>query len=376
VRGPDATELTGWNVEAGPFLQSILDGLAQPVWVVDPEARIAFANPAAITALGYDDLSELLGRPSHETVHYKRPDESPFPVQECLLMRPLWTGETVHSEDDWFVRRDGSMFPVAYWSAPLAMPHGRGAVTAFTDIQERRRRERAERERDVAEAREAELRAGRRRIVEAADAARRRLRRDLHDGAQQRFVIAAMNLQLARDTAASDPARSSELLDAGVKQVIEGIDELREFATHVHPQILNTRGLTAAIQALAARMPIPVKLDLAEARLAPEAEATVYFFVSEALTNVIKHSGASEAAVRVAVDGSQLTVEVRDDGTDDVDLSEAGRGLAGLRERIAALDGQLEVMSGPSVGTVLRATLPMSPGGIPTGVEGGNRGQD
>ena len=194
---PRATELAGWSVEGQPFLKSILDGVAQPVWVVDHDGFIRFANPSALTALGYDELSELEGKPSHQTIHYKHPDGSHFPVQECPMLLPRSTGEAIHSDEDCFVRRDGTMVRVSYWSAPLEMPQGRGAVVAFNDIEEQRRAEQALRERDLAEARAAEARAAQRRTIEAADAARRQLTRDLHDGAQQQFVSVVIYLELA-----------------------------------------------------------------------------------------------------------------------------------------------------------------------------------
>ena len=126
VNDSGAAEVAGWNVEAQPVLKSILEGIAQPVWVVDHDGDIRFANPAALAALGYDDLAELEGKPSHETIHYKHPDGSPFPVEECPMLAPRATGETIHSDDDWFVRRDGTMFPVSYWSAPDRDPEGAG----------------------------------------------------------------------------------------------------------------------------------------------------------------------------------------------------------------------------------------------------------
>lgn len=99
--------------------------------MADQDGVIRFANPSAVTALGFDSVSELIGKPSHQTIHYKRPDGSPFPADECPLLLPRTTGETIHRADDWFVRRDGSMFPVEYWSAPMDGPGGRGAVVAF-----------------------------------------------------------------------------------------------------------------------------------------------------------------------------------------------------------------------------------------------------
>ena len=120
------------------LVASILDCVAQPVWMVDHNGLIRFANPSAVAALGYADASELYGKPSHQTIHYKRPDGSPFPAKECPMLLPRTTGETIHRVDDWFVRRDGSMFPVECWSAPIDAPAGRGAVVAFTDLSERR----------------------------------------------------------------------------------------------------------------------------------------------------------------------------------------------------------------------------------------------
>ncbi len=99
-----------------------------PVGVVDEAGLIVFANPAAVTALGYGDAAELYRKPSHATVHYKRPDGSQYPQDDCPMLTPRQTGETVHGDDEWFVRRDGSMFPIAWWSAPIAMAEGNGAV--------------------------------------------------------------------------------------------------------------------------------------------------------------------------------------------------------------------------------------------------------
>src|SRR6266536_3366931 len=109
-------------------MTAILDCVAQPVWMVDQDGLIRFANPSAVAALGYADASELQGKPSHQTIHYKHPDGSRFPAEDCPMLLPRTTGQTIQRADDWFVRRDGSMFPVEYWSAPIDAPGGRGAV--------------------------------------------------------------------------------------------------------------------------------------------------------------------------------------------------------------------------------------------------------
>jgi PAS domain S-box-containing protein len=139
----------GWKVGAEDFLAAVLRATAQPIWVVDPDGLIRFANPAAIAALGYDRAAELFGRDSHETIHYRHPDGSAYPASECPMLLPRATGETVSGELDWFFRRDGSMFPVSYVSVPIDMPDGRGAVVAFTDIEERLSAERRLREREA-----------------------------------------------------------------------------------------------------------------------------------------------------------------------------------------------------------------------------------
>jgi PAS domain S-box-containing protein len=146
---PDSLiDLAGLEVGVEDFLAAVLGTATQPIWVVDPEDVVRFANPAALVTLGYEGADELVGRRSHPTVHHTRPDGTPYPAEECPLRRPRLTGETVACDLDWFFRRDGSMFPVSYVSAPIELGEGRGAVVAFTDIEERLRAEGALHERD------------------------------------------------------------------------------------------------------------------------------------------------------------------------------------------------------------------------------------
>src|SRR5262245_56123659 len=116
---------------AGTSVQEIIDCIAQPVWVVDHDGAIVFVNPAGVAALGYDSLDELRGRPGHETIHYKHPDGSHYPSCDCPMYRARYTGASFTMEEDWFVRRDGTMFPVAYTCTPIETPEGRGLVVAF-----------------------------------------------------------------------------------------------------------------------------------------------------------------------------------------------------------------------------------------------------
>src|SRR4051812_11619508 len=284
-------------------MQAILDCMNQPVWVVDASGAIAFVNPAGVAALGYDSLDELVGKPGHDTIHYKHADGSPFPASECPMSRSRDTGVAFTMEDDWFVRRDGSMFPVSYTSTPIETSDGLGLVVSFTDIAAHRRAEHAARERDVAQARAAELRAARSRIIQAADAARAQLERDLHDGAQQQFVSAVIHLQMAERRAEADPDGARELRGRAIELATLGIDELRRLAAGIHPAALTDRGLGPAVQTLADRLPLPTRVvATVDQRFPPAVEAGVYFFVSEALTNAVKHARATEATVSMTRD--------------------------------------------------------------------------
>jgi len=340
------------------LLESLLASSADAFYVVDPDGRVQFANPAAIATLGYDDEAELLGRPSHPTIHYKHPDGTPFPDEECPLLRPRTTGEIVRVDLDWFVRRDGSMVPIAYSSSPLETDHGRGAVVVFRQVDPDAAAEDEDRHGWALE-----LHESRARIVAAADAARRRIGRDLHDGAQQRLVGVLVTLRTAARRIGDTAGDAGSLLLRAADEVQAAIGDLRDLVAGVHPAVLTDRGLRAAIDSLAARSPIPVEVDVPPRRRWPaEVEATAYFVVAEALANVTKHApGATGAEVRVCASRQRLVVEVRDDGPGGVDPS-IGSGLRGLRDRVAVLGGTLEVGDAPGGGVRVRADLPADPG--------------
>jgi signal transduction histidine kinase len=207
-------------------------------------------------------------------------------------------------------------------------------------------------------ARVEELQTSRARLVEVSMGERRRLERDLHDGAQQRLVALSLQLGLARRKLADDPELGGRLLDAARGELDRALAELRELARGIHPAILTDRGLGAALEALAQRAPLPVDLDeMPDDRLPSAVEAAAYFVVAESLTNVAKYSGAQHASVRVGQLDGFAVVEVSDDGVGGADPA-AGTGLRGLADRLAALDGRLEVHSPPGGGTVIRANIP------------------
>jgi signal transduction histidine kinase len=208
-----------------------------------------------------------------------------------------------------------------------------------------------------------DLRASRARLVEAGDIERRRLERNLHDGAQARLVGLALLLGQLRRRLDADPAdpELSSLLDRSVAELNMSLAELRELARGIHPAVLTERGLTPALQGLVARAPLPVTLDAIEAdRLPPPVEVAAYFVVSEALTNVAKYADASAATVAVRQGDGRVTVDVSDDGVGGADETN-GSGLRGLADRVAALDGTLFVDSPVGRGTRLHVEIPLGP---------------
>jgi PAS domain S-box-containing protein len=678
------TDLGGLQVTAEEFLAAMLNSVAQPIWAVDAAGLIRFVNPAAARALGYDDAQAVLGCSSHAMFHYRHLDGSPYPAAECPMRLPSLTGETVTRELDWFVRRDGSMFPVSYTSVPIELPEGRGAVVAFTDIEDRLRAEQAARQQEVVlAARENSLRriaqlvaggaaspdvfaaiaeevaqvldvplvviwrnppgdaasvlgawsdrphpfrvgsswpvdqrtadallpdldrptriddfgaiggavadairdtgmrsgagtaimvngelwgtmgaavaegtvlddeiaarlaeftelvataissaqaqadvrrlaeeqaalrrvatlvalegspaavfaavteevgrllrvedtklirfegdetatvvagwgasdgaspvgsnwslegenvsalvyrtqrpariddyaqaggslaaflrdvgirssvatpvivegrlwgamiaasrheeplpsstearigeftalvataisnmqarsdlaASRKRIAATADEERHRVVRDLHDGAQQRLVYTIVTLKLLRAELQEREQDVPALLTEALDHATRANDELRELVHGIRPAVLTHGGLRAAVQELASRMPVPVENDVCASRFSATIEATAYFVIAEALTNVAKHAQAERSAVTVGVEDRSLRVQVRDDGVGGA--RPEGSGLLGLGDRLAALGGHFSVQGPPDGGTLIVADIPI-----------------
>jgi signal transduction histidine kinase len=203
-----------------------------------------------------------------------------------------------------------------------------------------------------------ELQGSRARVVDSAEAERRRIERNLHDGAQQRLVALAMNLGRARARYEEDPEAARRLLDEAHNDAKLALTELRDLARGLHPAVLTDRGLDAALSGLAARSPVPVTLDVDEgSRCSPTVEAIAYFVVSEALANTAKHARATSAQVSVRRAGDVLRVVIEDDGVGGAD-SAAGSGLAGLADRVGGVDGSLRVESPVGGPTVITVELP------------------
>jgi signal transduction histidine kinase len=203
-----------------------------------------------------------------------------------------------------------------------------------------------------------ELRASRERMLRIGLEERRRLERDLHDGAQQRLVSMALNLRLAQTRLREEPDAAEELLEGAGDELDAALDELRELARGIHPAVLSARGLDTALETLAHRAPVPVELGKMPGERLPEAvELAAYYVVAEALTNVAKYASATYASVDIERQNGRLVVEVADDGVGGANPAD-GTGLRGLADRLAVIEGRLEIDSEPGRGTTVIARIP------------------
>ena len=324
-------------------LDAILDTALDCVVAMDAAGRIVVFNAAAERTFGYTadeaigrDMADLIVPPALRDRHHRGV------TNHLAGGPPVVLDRRVEIEA---MRSDGSVFPVE-----LTVTRVQARTPLFVgwirDITERR-------------AADAELKASRLRIVEAADASRRRIERDLHDGAQQRLILVALQLRaLHRRAEAADPALAAEIEEA-LAELDGATTELRELARGIHPAVLTEGGLRPALRALAGRSAVPVTIgEVADRRFTPSIEATAYFVVAEALANVGRHARASRAQVDAVLEEQvALVVTVADDGRGGV-APDAGSGLRGLSDRVAALGGALAIESPEGKGTTIRAVIP------------------
>ena len=334
VNVPGAIYRSAWH--DGHRLELISDEIER-ISGYPPTNFIASAKRTLMSVIHPDDREEVM-----EAVRRARDDGDQFVVEYRI------------------VRSDGGVRWVLDRGQPVPGKGGRLWVDgAIFDVTERRAAEEALRRQEIERARTDELRASRVRIVQAGDDARRKIERDLHDGAQQRLVALSLDVRLARSRVERQPESAAPYLERLGEELAEASAELRELARGIHPAVLTERGLAPAISALADRAPVPVEIvGLPEARFAPAAEATAYFTVAEALTNIAKYAVATHATVSLVQENGELAIEVRDDGKGGAQAT-PGSGLAGLADRVGALDGSLSIDSPPGEGTLLRAVLPL-----------------
>ena len=322
--------------------RAILASALDCVITIDHQGRVVEWGGAAAETFGYSaeeaagrEMAELIVPPALRARHrsgFTRYIETG--QAEILGRRIEITG----------MRADGTEFPVELAITRINLPGPPMFTGYLRDITERKQAD-------------AELRASRARIVEAADEERRRIERDLHDGAQQRLVHVNLMLRLARDRLESDPDSGTAALDEAIAELQNATTELRELARGIHPAVLSHGGLAPALKALAERsQPSARVLGVPGGRLPARVEATAYFVVAEALTNATRYADASSVTVSAVVDDGRLVVEVSDDGRGGADAQSSG--LRGLADRAAALDGDFEVRSGAGEGTTVRVSLP------------------
>jgi PAS domain S-box-containing protein len=334
-----AAELAASEARQRAILQAAHDAVIS----IDQRGRVTYVNSAFEHIFGYR-ADEVIGRELAEVV--VPPSLREAHRQGFARYPATWPAVLDRRIEITAMRADGSEFPAELTVTRTGLT-GSSAFTGYLrDITERQRAEH-------------ELMASRARLVTASDTARQQITRDLHDGAQQRLITTIINLQLAEQKWESAPQRARELLGLALRDARRGIEDLREIAAGIHPAVLTQRGLAAAVDALTARLPIPVHIDVPDRRLPGPIEASVYFFCSEALTNVVKHARATSASVRVELQDDRCAIEVRDDGIGGARPRSETSGLNGLRDRIGALNGTMDITSPATGGTVLQACVPL-----------------
>ena len=331
------------------FASTVANTIPSFIVVTDHEAVVVphGANLAFVETFGRT-IEELEGASFLELV--ARDDE--FAAR--MAIAGAANGVTQAERESRWLTRDGEERTVAWTATPIVDQWGAPRVlVSGADITERKRQE-------------AEVRASRSRIVAATDAARRRLERNLHDGAQQRLAALSLSLRLAESKLPTDPERASEILVGARDELAQALEELRELARGLHPNVLTDRGLGPALESLVMRSPIPVEVDAPDERFPPAIEAAAYYVAAEALANVAKYAGATFAQVCVVEDEEEgaIVVEVVDNGIGGADPS-LGSGLEGLEDRVESLDGTFSVESPAGGGTRVRATIPTAPRALP-----------
>jgi PAS domain S-box-containing protein len=327
-------------------LRGMLESSLDAVVTMDARGRVLGWNHAAETTFGYRadeavgrEMAELIVPPALRAAHRKGLARFVETGQAVVLDRRLeLTG----------MHKNGAEFPVELTITRIGLPGPPTFTGYLRDITQRQEAE-------------AELRASRARLVAVADAERRRIQRNLHDGAQQRLSAVLLSLGLLRQSLERRESleQRGALLDVAIDELAIGLQEIRELASGLHPSVLADRGLVAALEALALRAPVPVDLEAVPDRRLPEqVEAAAYYVVAEALANVHKHAAARRVVVRATTDDHRLSVEVADDGVGGAD--QEGGGLRGLADRVEALGGRLTLDSPWGAGTRVLAEIPYS----------------
>jgi PAS domain S-box-containing protein len=353
--------VSGADVSARRFAEQALERSREFI------SEVGDSTPALLVIVNEEGhvLRDGLNRAMRDAFGWTDEDGRNVPFWELLvedrgdreraeeIVRAAIAGEHSSEVDMVWVGRYGEQRSVAWTCTPMPdlMDGRRVLLISGVDVSERNRQEK-------------ELRKSRARLVEAADSERRRLERNLHDGAQQRLVSLSLWLRIAQSKLRTEPDEAAEILATASDELGQALDDLRELARGLHPALLTDRGLVPALHALCARSPLDVQFHaMLEERLPDPVEAALFYVAAEGLTNVAKYAHAGETHVRVARAGESVVIEIEDDGIGGAD-PEGGSGLRGLADRVEALDGRLRVASSPGRGTLVRAEIP-APARIP-----------
>jgi PAS domain S-box-containing protein len=322
------------------FIRTVVDAAPSFFCLVDRDGCIVRYNRTLELVSGRPDTESVRGNKLWDV--FIAPEDRDTVQREFQEL--LASDRPGEYESQW-ITADGERLLVAWTITPLTDEEGRQRfLVSGIDITHRKRHEE-------------ELRQSRARIVEAGDSARRKLERNLHDGAQQRLVSLSLALRLAQARLREDPDEAERIMSGASEELAHALEELRELARGIHPAVLSERGLNAALETIAGRLPFQVGISAPPERLPASVEAAAYYVISEALANVTKYAEASAVEISVSRVNGRAVVEVADDGIGGADPT-LGSGLRGLADRVEALDGVLQVESKPGAGTRIHAEIP------------------
>jgi two-component system, NarL family, sensor histidine kinase UhpB len=366
--------------ESEERFRSAMNNMAEGLYIIDPQGLMTYLNPAAEAIFGWSS-GELLGKKLHDITHYKHPDGRPFPASECPALKAFQQGIELRDQEDVFIRKDGSFFPVIYSASPLNQEgKAAGIVVCFRDdskrkvlmqtLEERIAERTQQLERATEQLRELSLR-----LLQTQDEERRRIARELHDGVGQLLAAMSMNISLIDGDRLKLSPEALKAVGANLKLIEDAGQEIRTMSHLLHPPLLDEVGLDSALRwyvdGFAERSKISVDLQLApgfSVGLPRDFALSLFRIVQECLTNIHRHSGSLSAFVAVERSASAITLTVNDQGRGMApDLQariatgeSSGVGFRGMRERIRQFGGRLEVSSDEN-GTRILAVLPFAP---------------
>jgi PAS domain S-box-containing protein len=354
-RSPPRAELYGRDLELAALIANVPGAIYR--CALDADWTMAVISDEIERISGYPP-ADFIGNQTRTFASIIHPDDQ---ADVDCEVRAATTEDRPYGLEYRIVRADGEVAWVLDRGQRVGDPESEAPLHGVIfDITERKHAEELLRRREAEETRVAELKAARTRIIAAEDATRRKIERDLHDGAQQRLVTVALTLRMIKARLDDDPEAASGLLDEAIANLAEATAELRELARGIHPGMLTEKGLATAVAVLAGRAPVPVEVNCSLSERLPEAiEAAAYYVVAESLTNVARYSKATKATIRIARQRECALVEVEDDGIGGAN-PDAGSGIRGLIDRIDALDGSLDVRSEPGKGTRIQARIPVA----------------